>query len=169
MTPERFIEKVLDPGLMRLMELGGPSVARNARRMLLAIALQESGPGLSNRFQIVSGSPGAGGPARGFYQFEEGGGVVGVLTHRASAELARRLCEDCTVLPHRAAVWRALEGHDVLATGFARLLLWTHPPALPETAAGWQQYMAVWRPGRPHEARWAGHWETATRATEQVA
>ena len=49
----------------------------NAVHLLLAIGLQESG--LCERCQIIDG--GGKGPARGLWQFERGGGVVGVLTH----------------------------------------------------------------------------------------
>src|SRR5690606_38643231 len=51
--------------------------------MLLAIGLQESR--FEHRRQIK-------GPARGFWQFERGRGVRGVLTHPATAALAREVC-----------------------------------------------------------------------------
>ena len=53
-----------------------------ARAMLKAIALQESR--FEHRKQI-------GGPARGFWQFEQGGGVRGVLNHPYSREHIRRI------------------------------------------------------------------------------
>lgn len=161
MIPEDFLHAIIDPGLARLEALGGPKPADAARVMLLAIALQESGPGLEARYQhSPAEQPG---PARGFWQFEQGGGVLGVLSHRATRDLALAICDDCGVVAHRAAVWRSLEGHDDLAVAFARLLLWSDPAPLPSTEQdGWAYYLRNWRPGKPHPARWPIHWETAT-------
>src|SRR5215510_10168615 len=129
MHPSLFVEKILDPGLELLELLGGPPPSNAARQNLLTIALQESGPQLAARYQDSPSSvPGS---ARGFWQFESSGGVRGVMTHPASATLARRLCDACWVLWQEAAIWRALEGNDLLAAGFARLLVWTDPYALP--------------------------------------
>ena len=167
MSPEQFLVRIQDPGLLRLLELGGPPLTRDARRMMLCIALQESGPQLEARYQnSPSSSPG---PARSFWQFESGGGCAGVLTHRASKDLAHALCRECTVQPHAAAVWRAMEGHDILAAGFARLLLWTLPEPLPAMESdGWTQYMSAWRPGKPHRDAWSRNWPVATAATESA-
>ena len=64
--------------------------------------------------------------------------------------------------PQRAAVWRVLEGHDLLAAPFARLLLWTDPHPLPSSeATAWGQYQAIWRPGKPHPRRWGACWRVA--------
>ena len=154
------------PGLVLLERLGGPRHGDpRTRQLLLTIALQESG--LRHRAQqLSSGRPG---PARGWWQFEQGGGVAGVLTHPASATLARRLCERLRVRVQAADVWRCLEGHDALAAGFARLLLWTDARPLPsstDAAAGWTYYLANWRPGKPHPATWHGHWHLAAVALE---
>src|SRR5688572_796908 len=56
-----------------------------AKVMLLAIAFQESG--CRYRYQLV------GGPARGFWQFEQAGGVLGVLTHKKSKDIAYDVLE----------------------------------------------------------------------------
>lgn len=120
-----------------------------ARVMLLAIGLQESR--FIHRRQIN-------GPARGFWQFERGGGVVGVLTHSASAALARQVCEARGVAPTSPAVYAQLESDDVLAAAFARLLLWTDPgrlPAVDDSKGGWDLYARTWRPGKPHPQTWA--------------
>ena len=58
--------------------------------MLLAIGLQESR--LTHRRQI-------GGPARGLWQFERGGGVAGVLRHAASRDHALSVCDARRVAP----------------------------------------------------------------------
>ncbi|QYJ23444.1 hypothetical protein KYT87_09575 [Achromobacter sp. ES-001] len=120
-----------------------------ARVMLLAIGLQESR--FIHRRQIN-------GPARGFWQFERGGGVVGVLTHSASAALARQVCEARGVTPTAPAVYAQLESDDVLAAAFARLLLWTDPgrlPAVGDSKGGWDLYARTWRPGKPHQQTWS--------------
>lgn len=98
-------------------------------------------------------------------QLEAGGGVTGVMTHLRSRDLARRLCDHCLIDWQRNAIWRALEAHDDLAVGFARLLLWTDPAPLPETERdAWACYMRLWRPGKPHPDAWGKHWAAARAA-----
>ena len=124
-----------------------------ARVMLLAIGLQESR--FTHRRQV-------GGPARGFWQFEKGGGVRGVLRHPASAQHANMLCSVRGVTNTADRVYDALEHDDILAAGFARLLLWTDPQALPMRGDdGWALYLRTWRPGKPHPHTWADFWLAA--------
>jgi len=159
--PSTFIDTILDPGLDFLWALGGPTLSNAARQNMLCIAMQESGPGLEARYQ---NSPSASaGAAKGWWQFEQGGGVHGVMTHEASSSLARRLCDACFVQFNEAAVWRAIEGHDKLACGFARLLIWTDPYPLPTREAdGWAMYeQRLWRPGKPRRADWTINWVNA--------
>lgn len=115
-----------------------------AEALLLAIGLQESN--FTDRRQRPNGQ------ARGFWQFEELGGVKGVLQHPQS----RQVIGDVLLRMKyggapRYRVWEALEHNDVLAAAFARLLVWTLPDALPsspeESEAAWSQYLAAWRPG----------------------
>lgn len=148
MNPFTFIDVAIEPGLSLLPpEMDTPS----ARAMLLAIALQESR--LEHRRQI-------GGPARGFYQFEPVG-CLGVLTHPRSRVDAAKVCRALLVPAKPDTVCMAMEWHDVLATAFARLLLWSSPIPLPPDEhsyeAGWALYQACWRPGKPHPETWAGH------------
>jgi hypothetical protein len=129
--------------------------------MLLAIGLQESR--FEYRRQLGNG------PARGLYQFELGGGVTGVYKHRATHELLRLLCHDrdCNFDPR--AIWSALEDDDVLASGLARLLLWTDPkplPALGESDAAWDYYERNWRPGKPKRRTWRGFYEAAMQEVQ---
>lgn len=163
-----FYHLIIMPGLEFLKTLdpngtGGKMQTPAAQRMLLSIARQESGPSLDARYQnSPSASPG---PARGWWQFEEGGGVKGVLNHSASKSLALAACSGLWVQPQQSAVWRAIEGNDVLATSFARLLLWTD--AAPLTIdmgpnAGWDYYVRNWRPGKPHRDTWNDNWVQAT-------
>ncbi|SFB46022.1 hypothetical protein [Azotobacter beijerinckii] len=126
--------------------------------MLLAIGLQESG--FIHRRQI-------GGPARGLFQFEQGGGVRGVLQHPLSRPHALAVCDARGVFPAAPAVYAALEHDDTLAAAFARLLLWTDPaplPAVGEVGAAWELYVRTWRPGKPHRDRWDGCYARAMYA-----
>lgn len=128
----------------------------NARAMLLAIALQESK--CCHRRQI-------GGPARGFYQFEKGGGVKGALIHSATKTHAQQAMQ---LLAYKDAAvetaFDAIEHNDTLATVFARLLLYTLPDKLPtdtQASEGWGQYVRAWRPGKPHPQTWDANFSAA--------
>jgi hypothetical protein len=157
-----FFDRFVRPGLELLESLGGP-VAGNplANQMLLTIAQQESG--LSSRVQIIARS--GRGPAHGWFQFEKLGGCAGVLAHPTTAKLARALCRDQIVYPSAEAVWEAIEGNDLLAAGFARLLLWTDPKLLPVSMEdGWAYYLRNWRPGKPHKDKWPVYWHRSLEA-----
>ena len=124
--------------------MGSPA----ASAMLLAIGLQEGR--LYYRKQI-------GGPAHGPWQFEKGGGVVGVLTHASTKALAAKVCVARNVAGNASAVYEELTEDDVLACCFARLLLYTLPGKLPaqgDPDEGWWQYISAWRPGMPHRSTW---------------
>jgi hypothetical protein len=170
MSPERFLTRIIDEGLVYVGGIGGPQPSDAARRLMLCIALQESGPNLEARYQ---NSPAASpGPARGWWQFEQGGGVAGVLQHSASRTMAYEVCDHTVVVPQPAAVWRSIEGNDLLACCFARLLIWTDPKAIPTTEeAAWNYYLNLWRPGKPHRSAWTPNWKTAsdTVAKEEMA
>ena len=124
-----------------------------ARVNQAAIGYQES-DGYLTRRQYGNG------PARGYWQFEEGGGVKGVMEHKATAELARSVCHARGVPFVRRAVWEALETDDVLAAAFCRLLMWTDSGKLPTNEAdGWAMYARTWRPGKPHPDKWPASWK----------
>ncbi|KMM77067.1 hypothetical protein ACP93_02575 [Xanthomonas sp. NCPPB 1128] len=155
-APALALSQIIVPALV---EIGDGMDSPPARVQLLAMAMQESG--LKTRHQI-------GGPARGLWQFETAG-VRGVLTHSSSQRRARALCERHGIAPTIAAVFDALERDDVLAAGFARLLLWTLPVALPalgDEQEAWNQYIEAWRPGKPHRDRWATVYPQALRAVQ---
>lgn len=120
-----------------------------ARIMLLAIGLQESR--FIDRRQLVGKPPRPTGPAKSFWQAEQGGGMVrGVRLHVATASLAASLYRARGVPANDAAIWNAIEHDDVLAAGLARLLLWSEPTALPMPAdeeGAWLLYLRAWRPG----------------------
>lgn len=133
---------------------------KRATVMLLGIGLQESR--LQFRRQI-------GGPARGLWQFEQAGGVRGVLTHPSSRPHALEVCAARDVEPTAPAVYEALERDDVLAAAFARLLLWTDPkplPALGQVQEAWGLYARVWRPGKPHPQTWEAIYAQALAAVQ---
>lgn len=112
-----------------------------ARVQLLAIGLQESG--FETRTQH-------GGPARSYWQFEQGGGIEGVLKHPASSAYAKAVCGLHAVAPVASDVYGAFLTDDLLACAFARLLLWTDAaplPALGDREAAFAYYHRTWRPG----------------------
>lgn len=123
-----------------------------ARVNQAAIGQQESGYLVRRQY--------GNGPARGYWQFEEGGGVKGVMEHKASSELARSVCHARGVPFVRRAVWEALETDDVLAAAFCRLLMWTDSGKLPTSEGdGWAMYARTWRPGKPHPDKWPASWK----------
>jgi hypothetical protein len=156
-----------------LLLLPGQMHGVKAECELYAIGLQESG--LQHRYQLPRnpnrpGEPLRKGPARGLWQFELGGGVVGVMTHAASKAHAERICEMRGVAFDAFAVWSALEHDDVLAAVFARLLLWTDPKPLPALGAveeAWAYYLRTWRPGSPHKSAWPRNYAAALEAAER--
>ena len=146
MTLDQVITNVFPQAFSLMpMRLDSPE----ARVELLAIGRQESR--FIYRRQVE-------GPARGFWQFEQGGGVRGVLMHPATTALIREVCEARQVQCNAPAVYRAIENDDILACCMARLLLWTDPhplPAVDDAAGAWDYYVRCWRPGKPHPKTWA--------------
>lgn len=151
------VKTAIDPALAILP---APMDTKEARVMLLAIGLQES------RFQYRRQ---IGGPARGFWQFEEGtrqtrGGVWGVFLHDASRYWLDRLCAARGVLFQPDVIYRTLDTDDVLAAGVARLMLFTDPKRLPSVTdidGAWGLYLRTWRPGKPRRDSWAALHEQA--------
>jgi hypothetical protein len=151
MTPAVYLATGIAPafGLLQEPRLDTP----NARALVLAIALQETG--LSERRQFGSG------PARSYAQFERGG-ISGVLSHVASARLAHNICDHLDVNPTVDDVYQAIEFNDVLCAAFTRLNLLTSPIVLPartDSDTGWRLYQTVWRPGAPHPEKWSTYYE----------
>jgi hypothetical protein len=129
--------------------------------MLLAIGLQESK--FEHRRQMK------GGPARGFWQFEKGGGVGGVLNHRATQPIILPILETMHYPKSPGVCHTAIEQNDVLAACFARLNLWWLPDKLPkrdEPDVAYGQYLEAWAPGKPHPDSWDDYfalaWDTVT-------
>lgn len=142
------------PKAMALLP-GMDSIAAKAE--ILAIGLQESS--FEHRVQV-------GGPAHGYWQFEQGGGVTGVLRHPVSRSHAVSVCFTRGVAALPRDVYTAIINDDVLACCFARLLLYTLPDKLPaqnQREEGWQQYLSAWRPGMPHRSTWDNFYDRAWR------
>lgn len=153
----QVIEEILDPALVLLpMNMD----ADRARLMLLTIGQQESR--FKYRRQVGNG------PARGFWQFEQGGSVKGVMTHPATTGHAHRICAERDIPWERPAVWAALERDDILACCFARLNLWWAPGPLPDVGdydGAWKLYADVtWKPGKPHRSTWNDFYDRAREA-----
>lgn len=137
-----------------------------ARVMLLAIGQQESR--FEHTRQIVNGQPI--GPAKGYWQFERGGGCKGVVEHDASRYWMSRVCVARGVVFTATAIWNAIETDHVLAAAAARLLLFTDPrrlPGLDDPAPAWNLYMRTWRPGKPHRQTWDGFHAAARAAVHE--
>lgn len=163
---EQVTRQAIDPALALLPpRMDSPE----ARAMLLAIGLQESGfrdrrqlilVKRAGRTQLV-----AEGPAKSFWMGERSGGMVrGVRKHPASKDYAKRLYAARAVRPIDASVWNAIENDDVLAAGLARLLLWTDPGRLPplgHAQEAWDLYYRTWRPGKPRRETWDGYYRQA--------
>jgi hypothetical protein len=156
MTLSEIIKTAINPALAILpMAMDSPK----ARVMLLATGLQES----QFKYRRQMGN----GPARGFWQFERGGGVKGVFTHHASTGHLHNLCKARGVPFDILAIWSALEADDVLAAGVARLLYYTDPKSLPEVEdaeGSWRLYLRTWRPGKPHPETWPAYHQQARDA-----
>ncbi len=163
MTPKDILVQAVDPALAILAKLGVQSDDR-ARVLMMAIAGQESA--WQYRQQV-------GGPAHSFWQFEEGGGVVGVLHHPASRDKIVAACAELGVPCTADSIYGLMatpEG-DVLSACMARLLLFTDPAPLPnvgEVMAGWDYYQRNWRPGAPHPEVWPGRYGTAMGLVNQT-
>lgn len=132
-----------------------------ATLQLLAIGLQETV--FLTRVQYGKG------PARSFWQFEEGGGVNGVMKHHVVGKYCKLVCEALGVPFERHAIWKAMETNDVLGACMARLLLYSSPKALPklgEQQAAWDMYEDNWRPGKPHPEKWPAYYKAALKEVQ---
>ena len=155
----RVLSDMVEPAFR---ELPARMASDEARVMLLAIGLQESRFRHRLQMPLRPGMPP--GPARGFWQFEQGGGVKGVMSHPASSRLALEAIASRNIRPNAPTVWAALATDDVLAAVFARLLLFTDSrplPAIGQHEAAWDYYIRNWRPGKPHPQTWRALYDSA--------
>jgi hypothetical protein len=156
-----FVNAFVLPAALALLPPRMDSPA--ARALLLAIGLQES-EFLERRQLLNDGRIGRG---RGFWQFELGGAITGVLSHPSTRAHVRRVLEELRYDdPSPEACYAAVEHNDVLAAAFARLNLWWLPGRLPridEANRAWVDYLEAWRPGKPREATWDANYARAWR------
>lgn len=145
----------------------------DASLALYAISKQETPKGDRRQIIMKDGKLQPLGPAKGLWQFERGGGCIGVINHPASRPHMQRVCTERGVEFTSAALWNALEFDDVLAAAAARLLLYTDPRSLPKRGDEeglWTVYTEVWRPGalarQPRElrAKWSLSYAAAMAA-----
>ncbi|MFY3435024.1 hypothetical protein H4P35_18500 [Achromobacter sp. 77] len=146
MSLSDIIRTAIEPALALLpRKMDTPA----ARIELLGIGLQESR--FIHRRQLVGNPPRPTGPAKSFWQAEQGGGMVrGVRLHAATRAAAAELYRARGVAANDVAIWNAIEFDDVLAAGLARLLLWSDPgplPTLGDEEGAWALYLRSWRPG----------------------
>jgi hypothetical protein len=159
MTALVYTVKTVLPAAMMLLPARMDTL--EAKAMILAIGLQESR--FSNRYQV-------GGPATGFWQFEEGG-VKAVMLHPATRDLIAQLLDHMGYPMSLPVIQHALANNDILAAVFARLLLWTHPNALPsinQATKGWMYYYTLWRPGKPRQSTWEAFFQQAWVSLQEV-
>lgn len=157
MTPETFVDTVIDPALALLP----PRMdSQESVALLVAIALQESG--LKHRRQV-------GGPALGFLQWELP--QIGlVLRHPVVAPLARRVLSELIYDPGdppHEHIHAAMEHNDILQCAFSRLLLWPDAAPLPkrgDVQGSLATYLRIWRPGRPRAETWPSNYVRAWNA-----
>lgn len=130
-----------------------------SRLMMLVIQKQEDPE--ERRYQVVKrtestaienivGPKTAKGPARSLWQFEQGGGIKGVLHHKITGPLIDGICDRFEISNSTVSCWQAVEENDVLAACFARLLLWTDAlkmPGISDAEGAFQLYLRTWRPG----------------------
>lgn len=168
-----MIDRILRYTLPAAAELLPAPMMKSPRAwaMLLAIGLQESK--FLERRQVVDKKKRTFGPARGFWQFERGGGTAGVLQHTKTSEIARQVLRDLRYPNVHSArdTHYLLHDNDLLACCFARLLLWTVPGPLPSrhnSLDGWRQYLEGWRPGDPHPKTWDLYYTEAWDRLEQT-
>lgn len=150
-----------------LFSLPAAMTTPQARVMLFAIGLQESR--FEHRRQLIkrSGALVPAGPAKGYWQFERGGGCRGVVEHAASRYWMHHICQARRIEFTAAAIWNALEMDDVTAAAAARLLLFTDPKRLPDVGdedGAWSLYIRTWRPGKPHRDTWGKLYAEAVEA-----
>lgn len=154
MTPKLFLDVAVTPALALLPEA---MRSAEAKSLILSICLHESS--LRHRRQ-------RNGPARGYGQFEPGphAAIQEVLTNQKTAAHAEALCARIDIQPTWEAVYDAIEYHDLLMAGMARLLLWTIPRPLPKEAEAdeaYRQYLEAWKPGRRRPDDWPADHRTA--------
>jgi hypothetical protein len=158
MTPDVFLTRIVKPAVLFVSEAIAIPASDEATVLLMTIAGQESD--WRARRQI-------GGPARSFWQFEEGGGVAELF--QVTSVRLETICDILAIPFDQATVFEAMAWNDTLACAMARLLLWQDPAPLPEVGAkkaAYSYYERNWRPGAPRPDAWSGYYEQSLAAME---
>ena len=145
MRKDHVLTCIIRPALQLLPEA---MRSNEAELMLLAIGYQESK--FTYRRKL-------GGPAKGFWQFEEGG-VRAVLNHHRVGRDAEAVLHELEWCRNPIGVYQSLEWGDLIACCLARLLLYADPHPLPNPLEhpeeAWKYYTRTWRPGKPRREHW---------------
>jgi hypothetical protein len=158
MTPAAFLAAVIRPGLAWI---GGPQDSPAAARMLLAIALHESG--LEHRVQVGRDGKKLPHLARGYWQFEPAG-VRAAISHPSNEWLRAKLPELGYAGAAAKDLHHAVAHSELLMVLLARGLLWPDRARLAdaeETERAYRIYDGCWRPGAKRPAAWPGCWSKA--------
>jgi len=161
-APADVVSEVIIPSFSLL-----PLKMHSAKAVVLQAAIGGQESGYRVRDQIDRNGADVTGPALGLWQFEKNGGVKGVMSFAGTQEIAKYVCETRGVDFDFRKVWLALETDDILASAFARLLLWTDTAPLPligDAESAWRYYLRTWRPGKPHHSRWQDNYNAAITA-----
>lgn len=145
MTPRQFLTEIIEPAAPLLPNHNSPE----ARCFLLAAAGQES-EWLRRLQEPVA-------YARGFWQSEKNGHVLGVLTNGATSNAIHQVLARLEIPTSFDLVFEAVAWCDPLAYCIARLALLLDPaplPAIGDATAAWDCYIRVWRPGVPRPSSW---------------
>lgn len=158
MDPNAFYIRIVAPTLTYMAASPSISIPANddAKVLVMTIAGQESR--WKERRQI-------GGPARSYWQFEQGGGVAGLF--RVTPRQLGAVCASLDIPYDDDVVFEAMAWNDTLACAMARLLLWTDEvrlPAVGDKEGAWQCYLRTWRPGMPHRESWDGLYDQSIAA-----
>lgn len=157
----------IEPALAWLASSGhNPSAnSRDARRLLLAIALRESD--CRHRMQIGADGRPLSMLARGYWQFERDGGVAEICEH-PRLSWCRAAIQALGYPIRRDELHRAIGYDQTLACVMARGLLWVDPSPLPRgVEEAYNYYIRRWRPGKPRPEKWPANWAKADALTRE--
>lgn len=130
---------------------------KNAIALLIATGMQES------RFVYTRQ---INGPARGYWQFESGGGLIGIMSHVSSKDHLKNVTKRFDLPWDRTTLFKRIEEDRLFAAICARLLYFTDRMEIPAATyeneqEAWVYYIRNWRPGKPRRSSWHRFWRMA--------
>lgn len=147
MTPREADILIVRPTLEYLEP---PYASLEARLMLLAIGMQETG--FKTRYQLPSG------PGLGLWQVEYTTEMD--FWRRGKLRTCARALKELA-----PTIYESAADNDHVAATICRSLLWERDPkplpAIGDIDAAWACYLRVQRPGRPSRKRWTQSYATA--------